>query len=60
MLIAGDYSNADASGASSAKIGATGGNVGLVDGSVTWKSMATMKIYRGSRLWDESGCWAAW
>jgi prepilin-type N-terminal cleavage/methylation domain-containing protein len=60
ILSGGDYSNVDASGASSAAIGAVGGNVGLLDGSVSWKSVAQMLIYRGSQMWGDSGCWAMW
>jgi len=59
-LIAGDYSNVDARGASSADLGAAGGNVGLTDGSVAWRKAAQMLIYRGSLKWDEGGCWAMW
>ena len=60
MMTAGDYSNPDASGASSAAIGAAGGNVGLLDGSVAWKNVGQMRIYRGSQQWGDSGCWAMW
>src|SRR5258708_3349221 len=60
ILMGGDYSNADASGASSAEIGAVGGNVGLLDGSVAWKGVAQMRIYRGSQKWGNDGCWAMW
>jgi len=60
ILIGGDYSNIDAGGASSAAIGATGGNLGLLDGSVSWKSAAEMRTYRGSQKWGDSGCWAMW
>ena len=49
-----------ASGASSAEIGAAGGNVGLLDGSVSWRPIGLMNVYRGSRKWDEAGCWAMW
>jgi prepilin-type N-terminal cleavage/methylation domain-containing protein len=59
-LEAGDYSNESASGASSADLGAVGGNIGYLDGSVSWKSAKQMRIYRGSQQWDESGCWAMW
>jgi len=55
-----DPSNLRAGGASSAEIGAVGGNVGLLDGSVSWKRIHLMRIYRGSQQWDESGCWAMW
>jgi hypothetical protein len=47
-------------GGSSAEIGATGGNVGLLDGSVQWKSIKKMEVYRGSQQWDNDGCWAMW
>jgi prepilin-type N-terminal cleavage/methylation domain-containing protein len=47
-------------GATSAEIGAVGGNVGLVDGSVSWRRTKQMSIYRGSQQWDNNGCWAMW
>jgi prepilin-type N-terminal cleavage/methylation domain-containing protein len=53
-------SNTGAGGASSADIGASGGNVGLLDGSVHWKNIRQMNIYRGSQQWDNDGCWAMW
>jgi len=56
----GDYSNLDAMGASSAELGATGGNIGLLDGSVAWRQAGDMSIYRGSQQWGNSGCWAMW
>ena len=55
-----DASNPGASGASPATIGAVGGNVGLLDGSVSWKTIGTMSTYRGSQQWGDSGCWAMW
>ncbi|MDB6031453.1 MAG: type secretion system protein [Verrucomicrobiales bacterium] len=55
-----DFSNPLATGVSSREIGATGGNVGLLDGSVHWKGISQMKRYRGSRLWDDSGCFGVW
>ena len=55
-----DSTNTSREGASSEQIGAVGGHVGCLDGSVSWKHMKDMKIYRGSRLWDESGCFTAW
>jgi len=55
-----DAANPDAAGASSAAIGAAGGNIGLLDGSVSWKSIRLMQIYRGSQLWGDNGCWAMW
>jgi len=60
VFTAGDYSNPDASGASSADLGAAGGNVALLDGSVAWRSVKQMRIYRGSQKWGENGCWAMW
>jgi len=60
ILRDGDYSNGGAQGISPKQIGAIGGNVGLVDGSVNWKPISQMKQYRGwsSQLEDE--CWALW
>lgn len=56
----GDFSNPSATGVSSKEIGAIGGNVGLLDGSVHWKGIDQMKRYRGSRMWDDSGCFGVW
>lgn len=47
-------------GATPAEIGAVGGNIGLIDGSVSWKSISQMDIYRGSQQWGNDGCWAMW
>lgn len=55
-----DASNPQANGASSAAIGAAGGNLGLLDGSVSWKNVNDMNTYRGSQMWGDSGCWAMW
>ena len=55
-----DASNPNASGATAAEIGAAGGNVGLLDGSVSWKSIKKMRIYRASQQWGAMGCWAMW
>jgi type II secretory pathway pseudopilin PulG len=55
-----DASNQGAAGATSADIGAVGGNVGLLDGSVSWRKIKSMQIYRGSQMWDDMGCWAMW
>jgi len=59
-ILQADASNPNAGGASSADIGAAGGNVGLVDGSVAWRKINQMNIYRGSQQWDANGCWAMW
>jgi prepilin-type N-terminal cleavage/methylation domain-containing protein len=42
------------------ELGAKGGNVGLVDGSVSWKRIDQMKLYRGSQLWGDNGCFGFW
>ena len=47
-------------GRSSAQIGAAGGNVGLLDGSVSWKKIQKMQIYGGSQQWGNDGCIAMW
>jgi prepilin-type N-terminal cleavage/methylation domain-containing protein len=41
----------------SAEIGAAGGNVGLLDGSVEWVPVRKMKIYRASLKWDTKAMW---
>jgi prepilin-type N-terminal cleavage/methylation domain-containing protein len=56
----GDYSNQDAGGISSADLGAAGGNLGYLDGSVSWKPIGQMKLRRGSQRWGPDGCWALW
>ena len=60
LIAAMDFSNVAAAGASSATIGAIGGNVGLLDGSVSWVPVSQMLIYRGSQMWGNSGAWAMW
>ena len=52
--------NSGPGGQSSSEIGATGGNLGLLDGSVLWKGIRQMDTYRGSQQWDNDGCWAMW
>ena len=47
-------------GAPSEEIGAVGGHVGSMDGSIIWKHIKDMEIYRGSRLWDDTGCFTTW
>ncbi len=41
-------------------VGAKGGNVGLLDGSVAWKNMEFMRRYRGSQIWGADGCYGYW
>ncbi len=55
-----DAANLNAEGASSDAIGAVGGNLGLLDGSISWKPISQMRTYRGSQQWGFSGCWAMW
>ena len=45
---------------SSALIGAMGGNVGLLDGSVSWRNIRQMEVYQGSLGWGDGGCIALW
>jgi len=56
----GDFSNETAEGASSENLGATGGNIGSLDGSITWRGIKKMKLRRGSQQWGPDGCWAMW
>ncbi|RME93325.1 MAG: type II secretion system protein [Verrucomicrobia bacterium] len=42
------------------EIGGQGGNVGLLDGSVAWKDIRRMTIYRASQQWGESGAFGLW
>jgi prepilin-type N-terminal cleavage/methylation domain-containing protein len=60
VQMAGDFSNASANGAASTSLGATGGNVGLMDGSVIWVPIRKMKLRRGSQQYGTDGCWAKW
>ena len=60
LQAAGDFSNASASGAASTDLGATGGNVGNLDGSVSWVQIKKMKLRRGSQQYGPDGCWAMW
>jgi type II secretory pathway pseudopilin PulG len=41
-------------------LGARGGNVGLLGGSVAWKDIGQMRTYRSSQLWDDSGSFGMW
>jgi len=52
--------NPSAGGATPDTIGAVGGNIGLLDGSVSWKPIGQMRTYRGSQKWGDTGCWAMW
>lgn len=60
VLESGHSGNVSLGGIPSQQIGAVGGHVGFLDGSVSWRHMRDMKVYRGSRQWGESGCYTAW
>jgi prepilin-type N-terminal cleavage/methylation domain-containing protein len=51
------YHHPGTGGMTPEEAGAVGGNVGMLDGSVTWKKMNEMKVYRGSR---EHNCYTKW
>jgi prepilin-type N-terminal cleavage/methylation domain-containing protein len=42
------------------EIGGAGGNVGKADGSITWKPMSQMRLYRSSQLWEDQGSFGLW
>ncbi len=56
----GDFKNQGADGASSLSLGAIGGNIGNLDGSVAWRDIKKMKLRRGSQKYGTDGCWALW
>jgi prepilin-type N-terminal cleavage/methylation domain-containing protein len=56
----GDFSNPGDYGAAASDLGATGGNVGALDGSTAWVKIKKMKLRRGSQQFAEDGCWALW
>lgn len=60
ILEAADSGNTSAEGIPSMQIGAEGGNIGLLDGSVFWRPIDQMSIYRGSRQHENRGCFTAW
>ncbi len=41
-------------------IGAKGGNVGRLDGSVAWKDVRQMRSYRTSQIWAADGSFGLW
>jgi prepilin-type N-terminal cleavage/methylation domain-containing protein len=43
-----------------ADIGAKGGHIGLLDGSVRWRGINEMRVYRASQMWDEAGAFGVW
>ena len=60
ILQSGHSGNASFEGAPSEEIGAVGGHIGILGGSVTWRNISDMQIYRGSRMWDDAGCYTTW
>lgn len=54
------YADMGAGGMTAEEAGAAGGNIGLLDCSVSWKDIGAMKVYRGSRGHGGSGCYASW
>ena len=60
IITDGYANNPSAAGVTSRDAGALGGNVGLLDGSISWKRIDDMLIYRASQMWDDDGCWAMW
>jgi hypothetical protein len=41
-------------------LGARGGNVGSLGGSVAWKDIGQMGVYRSSQLWEDAGSCGRW
>jgi prepilin-type N-terminal cleavage/methylation domain-containing protein len=41
-------------------LGAKGGNVGLLDGSVAWRDIKRMNAYRASHKWGDDGAFGLW
>lgn len=41
-------------------LGARVGNVGLLGGSVAWKDIGQMGVYRSPGLWGDSGSFGMW
>ena len=52
--------HADAYNQTPESIGGQGGNIGLLDGSASWKPIKQMKPYRASHLWEADGAFGLW
>ena len=50
----------EAFGQTPKEIGGKGGNVGKLDGSVAWRDMSQMRLYRTSQMWEDSGSFGFW
>jgi prepilin-type N-terminal cleavage/methylation domain-containing protein len=59
IMLGTDASNIG-SGKTPVQLGAMGGNVGLLDGSVSWKKIQAMQVFKGSQAWGDIGCLAMW
>ena len=59
-MLGSDFNTGDPQGQNSADLGSLGGNVGLLDGSVSWRRIKSLKIRRGSQKWGNDGCSAMW
>ena len=55
-----DFGNSGSLGRTSQDIGAVGGHIGNMDGSVEWRSIQKMRLRHGSRRWGPEGCYAMW
>lgn len=60
IIRSGDYIPPPMRTTASAAIGAQGGHVGRLDGSVEWRRIKFMRAYRGSEKHGEDACWAMW
>lgn len=58
-ILVGDDSRNPNTGLPSEKIGAVGGNIGLLDSSVSWKKISAMKVHIASHG-SEGDCLAEW
>lgn len=54
-----NYTTPGTGGIPPQEIGAEGGNIGLLDGSTSWKNIEDMTVYRGSRK-QMNGCFTMW
>ena len=53
-------SNPDAYQQTPSNIGASGGNIGLLDGSVTWTPISRLRTYISSQIWGADGSFGLW
>lgn len=55
-----DIRNEIFGGVTPMRLGASGGNVGKMDCSVSWQPVKLMKPHPGSQQYGTDGCWAMW